>query len=250
MAHRIGALQRIPLLTPEEAESVHRTVLRVRDHWTAVDETGAAFTLGTASYLAGDDYERRAAKTNPLLEREFGWLYRRLMAALGATLRRAHEAPVRHEPAFGWPGFQILVVNDDGRDPRGLLGGAHWDWNFLNMNWNPPLAGELELDTFSSFTLPIVLPRAGSGLRVWETLTSAEVSAYAEEMGIRQWDAIAALVKNGAPAAFHGYEVGTLVVHSGHLVHQVPPWKRTPGDARITLQGHGLLHAGCWRIYW
>jgi hypothetical protein len=242
--------RRIPLLDVEETESVYRKILELTGTWTAVGEAGSSFTLGTASYLAGDDYEDRAAQTNGTLRETFGWLYERLSSALFPVLGEVHEAPVAFEPKFGLPGFQIIVVGDEMQDPRGILGGAHWDWNFLSLAWEPPLGDAFELDAFASFTLPIVLPRAGSGLRVWETLTSAEVSAYADEKGLRQWDAIAELVKAGYEPSFHPYKTGELIVHSGHLVHQVPPWQCARGDERITLQGHALLHEGRWRIYW
>jgi hypothetical protein len=241
---------RIRILDADEAARVEARVITLRSEWTRVGERGSAFALGTASYWAGDDYEERAARTNPRLRDAFGWLYERLVASLVPALRASRDSEVVFERRFGVPGFQILVVDDVAQDPRGLLGGAHWDWNFLNLDWEPALGDELELDGFASFTLPIVLPRAGSGLCVWETLTSAQVATYAQERELRQWDAIAELTRESAPPTFFPYAVGELVVHSGHLVHQVPPWTRAAGDVRITLQGHALHHDGRWRIYW
>ena len=47
------------------------------------------------------------------------------------------------------------------------------------------------------------------------------------------------------------HSIGTLVVHSGHQLHQIAGTKDgRPGDARITLQAHALRVDGEWVMYW
>jgi hypothetical protein len=42
-----------------------------------------------------------------------------------------------------------------------------------------------------------------------------------------------------------------MMLHSGHILHQIAPVAETdPEDERITLQGHGLYCAGTWFLYW
>ena len=42
-----------------------------------------------------------------------------------------------------------------------------------------------------------------------------------------------------------------MVVHSGHVLHQIAPISVVGGDdRRITLQGHGMWASGAWRLYW
>ena len=52
--------------------------------------------------------------------------------------------------------------------------------------------------------------------------------------------------------ALHPYAVGSGVIHSGHMVHQIANTSFAAGDARVTIQGHGAYSpsAGAWLIYW
>jgi hypothetical protein len=248
---QIVPFSRIPVLDAEAAARVLATVLAERDAWLQPDARRDAHVLGCGSYLAFEPvaYQRHRRTVDALLRDRFSDLYASVGAALTDVLSEVHAGPLVFPPDRALPGFQILRVGDDLGDPRGIFGGAHWDWNFLNVDWSPPLPEAIDLSTVASFTLPISLPRAGSGLKVWGTLSSAEVAAYADEHGIKHWDAIAALLP-AHHCELHPYRVGELVVHSGHLVHQVPPWERQAGDARITLQGHAIFHDRKWQIYW
>jgi hypothetical protein len=241
----------VPILTATEAAATAARVFELRREWRRVQPERDAYVLGTASYLAlrFAEYRALAATSNALLRSSFGELYERLFARLAPVLAAVHDGPLVVESAYGLPGFQILLVDEQHRDPRGLLGGAHWDWNFLHLEWQPSLPEELDLSQVASFTLAVQLPAAGGGLLVWGELTSAEVNELALERHLKQWEAVPALIEDKTPA-YHPYRTGDLVIHSGHLVHQVAPWKWSAGDARITLQGHGLFHDGAWHIYW
>lgn len=239
------------MLSSAECMSFCNRVFDLRAHWQRLDPACEAYALGAASYLAlgGDAYRARAAALNPVLAGAFADLHAALFEVLGPALRAAHDGPVGSGPGFALPGFQILLVGDDLADPRGNVAGPHWDWNFLTMPWEPPLPAELELSRFASFTLPLSLPAAGGGLLVWESVTSVDVDEHAASRDLRQWEATDELTSE-RPAVHHAYAVGTLVVHSGHVVHQIAPWELAAGDARVTLQGHALFHQGMWQVYW
>jgi len=52
-------------------------------------------------------------------------------------------------------------------------------------------------------------------------------------------------------ARHHAYQPGTLVLHSGHMLHQIAPVPSVePDDERIALQGHGIFYDGGWKLYW
>jgi len=89
-----------------------------------------------------------------------------------------------------------------------------------------------------SFTLPIKLPAAGSSLRVWPYCTyPADVHRLA---AVRQTD----------PEVVP-YHLGSAVVHSGHVLHQIGQTTLVqPDDLRITLQGHGLVVDNMLILYW
>ena len=46
------------------------------------------------------------------------------------------------------------------------------------------------------------------------------------------------------------YEPGSIVIHDGHVLHQIEAWPADEGVCRITMQGHGIFLAGKWHIYW
>ena len=107
------------------------------------------------------------------------------------------------------------------------------DWDgFKSVDFNRPI----------SFTLAVALPKYGGGLSVWDV--------WHEEMVGRSPEEIKALIKS-RERKHHAYRVGHMVLHSGHMVHQIAPMVNAqPDDERITLQGHGLLCDGTWRVYW
>jgi hypothetical protein len=239
------------LITPDEAARVRDVVYRLRSRWVERCPD-SSYTLGAASYLdcaLGVEYYReRAAATDPLLRSELGWLYDRLLTHLGQHLGRVKWSEL------SLPGFHIFVGAGDfvGTQQDNL----HWDWSFLSLPWNPPLRGRWRLDRFVSFTLPIALPRAGSGLEMWPSMCSPDVVELAAAAGQVDAPTMRALLNDGRtlrrPAEhFVPYSVGELVMHSGHIVHAIPQFdKLEPDDERITLQGHALLHRGAWRVFW
>lgn len=229
---------RIPLLAPDECDRAVERVEANRDAWTRRHPVFPFYTLGAASYLdAGfprEGYYRTAADLNPLLEREFGWLHRRVLAAVGEHV----GVPAAFAPRAALPGFHVFLAHEAFRRP---LGRIHFDLQFRDLEWDREL--EVDFTRPVSFTLAVRLPAAGAGLRTWN-LSKAEFDALGPEAP--------ETVDREHPAGYVAYRAGELVCHSGLLLHQIAPATDAmrPDDMRVTLQGHALLGSGtCW-VYW
>jgi hypothetical protein len=248
---RIAALQALPLLSQEEARLAVQTIRELRPFWHRLTNNHAGFQLGTASNrgLPPGEYARQAAETNPRLRASFSGLLERVRQALESTLQRRRKGPARFTEHHALPGFHVFEQEAAGQPFAPSVFGPHWDWNVYDVPWSPELPDDMALSEFASFTLPLELPSTGGGLHIWEHLFSSDVLAHVEEHQIPLDVATRRLAESRSPT-FHPYEVGTLYMHTGHEVHQVKPWDNQPGEARITLQGHGVFHEGVWWLYW
>lgn len=230
---------RIPLLSAEECARVLEQVQAHRAVWTQRYPGLPAYTLGAASYLDSgpgrrDAYYAKAAALNPLLEREFGWLYERLLGALGEHL----QARAAFEPRAARPGFHVFLAHEAFKRP---LGRIHFDLQFMTLDW--PEGERMDFSRPVSYTLAIRLPKCGAGLRTWE-------------IGEEEWDRMDSAARDrigreGSPD-YVPYREGTMVCHSGMLLHQIAPaaGDLRPDDMRVTLQGHALPGRSGYRLYW
>jgi hypothetical protein len=181
-------------------------------------------------------YFEKAARLNPVLEKNFGWLYAKLTRSLGEHL----GGECAFEPRAGRPGFHVFL-------PVPLfqrsLASIHVDLQYELLDWS----GHKQPDFSNpmSFTLSVVLPRRGGGLHTWDV-------PYEALRGLSR-DEIVRLVSS-RPPEFRPYASGGVVLHSGHTLHQIAPLPDIePGDARdarITLQGHAIRSDGTWWLYW
>lgn len=246
--HSTDELLRAMVLDAAAAAAAARTVFDLAAYWTPRDD--AAFhTLGAALYLDAPrdetlatfaiappqpaQYEQRMARTNPLLRAHFDALYTALAAALETLL----AAPVRYAEGRALPGFH--VYREHPRYARQANHVPHFDRQYDCIAW--PQAESIDFRRGLSFTLPLQLPVAGGGLRLWQVDLFDVLEAGRE----RARDIVAA-----APRRLHRYRVGELVCHGGHALHQIAAWDSRPGDVRLTLQGHGLFYDGAWQLYW
>lgn len=196
------------------------------------------YSLGAASYLdAGSGragYYARAAACNPQLERDFGWLYRKLRRALADRL----QAHVVFAPRAARPGFHIFLGHPAFRQP---LGRVHFDLQFHHLEW--PDGAEMDFSRPFSFTLAIRLPRSGAGLHLWD-------------IDKETWDAMSPAARNRTAEEisprYVRYRTGSMVCHSGMVLHRIAPATEDPQpeDMRVTLQGHALPGAGGYYVYW
>jgi hypothetical protein len=232
----------LQLLSTAECARVESQIKELRAHWIArglQSPASAFYTLGAASYL--DDpavYRGRAAELNPVLHGSFAWLHERVAEFLSARLR----APVSFAAGLALPGFHIWLAPAIFVTPSASV---HFDLQYRRA-W-PSDATGLDLTRPLSFTLPIRLPRRGGWLNVWD-VTYERFRRFADRIPGRVEAADLTVLLERMR---HPYTSGALAMHSGHLLHQIGEIDEVaPDDERITLQGHGLLQHGEWKLYW
>lgn len=230
-------ISELDFLTREEATNTLEKVRALKARW--IDRSHGFYpfyTLGANLYIdsSEDDesqYRRMAEEHNPILKENFQNLYDKLFA----LLQEAYKVPVTFVEGFAQPGFHIFLASKVFYEKGGS---THFDMQYQKIKW--PYAN-VDYDTPISFTVPISLPKAGAGLEYWD-ITQDMV----QKMSGAEFNKARAV-----PPHYFGYSLGKMVLHQGLILHQIAPTKEIhPGDARITLQGHGLLCDGALRLYW
>ncbi len=211
----------------------------LRPHW--LTRGLGYYTLGLATYLdviGSDDpqqtYFARLSEYNDLIRRNFGDLLDRIADAL-ATLT---GEPAHYDERVALPGFHVF--EDDGIATSSRPS-QHFDLQYREMSW-PFEIGPVE--QAMSFTLPVVLPRRGGALDVWD-ITEADMLRL-----VRQGRNSGELGES-LPPRRHEYRVGRMAVQLTPIMHRIAAVpERHPGDQRITLQGHGIRNGEGWVLYW
>ncbi|RZB13787.1 hypothetical protein StrepF001_42185 [Streptomyces sp. F001] len=215
------AVRRVTLLKPAACAEIAAQLDTVRSAW--VERGSAFFTVSAAAYLdaCGDgsyeSYWALARVGNRLLSSEFGDLLGQVRDAVSALV----EAPCSYAPSLAHPGFHIFLAESL---HSAMRDGFHLDLQFQYL----PVEATL-YSPCVTFTLPIETPRAGAGIEFCRPNS---------------------VDKRGAVTA-EPYLAGELLVHSGRTLHRRAHYPVSPGDRRITLQGHALrLEGGEWILYW
>lgn len=231
-------IRTIPLLSQEECEGIWAKLKSLRPLWTERGRGVVPFyTLGAACYLDHPErkkspYRNIEVEINPVLKLHFSSLLERVRNAFEEATNK--KASFEHLHAL--PGFHIFLYHPLFIKPQAHL---HFDLQQLQVKW--PYK-EVDKAHPLSFTLPITLPRCGSGLNYWDI-------SWFENRNRPEME-IEALAKS-TPMRFLPYNVGTMVIHSGQFLHQIAPCPgMTEEDTRVTLQGHALYCDGAWRLYW
>jgi len=226
------------LIDAAEAHHWRDLIHQLRQVWIVRDPELPFFTLGAAAYLdaafGSESYARFWSLYNPLLLQAFAPLYQKVCACLERHLGRT----VEWHPGAAVPGFHIFQAH-----PAfcGSGGKVHLDLQYENLCWDG--LEKPDWDSVFSFTLPLALPAAGSGLRWWPDITAP------------QWRSLSPAERERLTVPGTGdflpYQAGRIVMHSGHVVHQIAPARDFhPEDERITLQGHGLRSGNRFLCYW
>jgi hypothetical protein len=227
----------LQVLDGDECARAVAQVEALRESWLRRHPLLPFFTLGAAGYLDATasraNYESAAARGNPLLQAHFGWLLERVRGVLEDTL----DAPVAWPARAALPGFHIYLAHKVFEQP---IASIHCDSQYQLIDWSD--CGAPDFASTASFTLALELPRHGGGLNVWE-LHRREIAGLDEA-------AIAGRVK-AAARTYHPYSRGSMVLHSGDVMHQAAPGRDIgPDERRITLQGHCLRAGDRWYAYW
>jgi hypothetical protein len=229
----------IRLCSPAECERLVAEVHALRECWVRRGPDPCAFfSLGAASYCDDEvDYRRIASVCNPVLMENFGDLLDSVCSALARPL----DAPVRLADDLALPGFHIFSAPALSTTSRASI---HFDLQYERFE---PADAVRDFDQYISFTLPLRLPRCGSGLNLWPFTYQKVCAFHKETRSPLTIDDLAALTD----PVYVPYLPGVLVLHSGHQLHQIAPASRVdPDDERITLQGHGIWRSGGWHLYW
>ncbi len=232
------------LLSPEQCDEIYQKIASLSQYWLPRGSADSLFcTLGAASYLdcgdyidPEDTYWQKASRYNPLLLEHFGWLYTLVKEYLEIQLK----APVNYRSDVAYPGFHLWLAQ---AIPTLPVASMHFDLQYRHLTWKN--LDDIDFNNTFSFTLPIQLPASGGGLNLCDL-------NYVEYLDIRKnnqidWD----LISRFRECRYYPYQVGEIVMHSGHTMHQIAPSSIvTASDRRITLQGHGVHVNGTWQIYW
>ena len=169
---RSPQIMNLPLFSPAECDRAWDTIRALRKEWIGRHPSLPFYTLGATNYYdipdsddpsCHADYLDKVQQCNPSMERDLGWLYKRLAHALSLVLR----APVEYPGYLALPGFHIFEGHDGFgaiEDPDKLvqhvvffekLDGSpvHVDGAHLTVEWMDESAMDLERPI--SFTVPI-----------------------------------------------------------------------------------------------
>ncbi len=238
MLRRVSSLSSLgetDVLSLDECNEVSGTVLDLRQDWTVRSATGLFCTLGVNAYMdlahatdSNASYFEPARRTNEVLEQHFADSYARLLQVLEQQL----GLPTRFADDLARPGFHIWVGSAIPRRPGASM---HFDLQYERLLSRPEYSNA---SGTVSFTLPIRMPAAGSGLRIWPSCCYPEDVPRLAAAGQTEPEVV-------------DYHLGSAVVHSGHILHQIGSTSSVqPDDLRITLQGHGLVVDGQLVLYW
>jgi len=205
------------VLSAEQCQQIAQRVRELEHLW--VPRRGGLFhTLGASTYNDDPkDYPQFSFCTNSDLTRYFGGLMQYVADLFEEELRQK----VVFLPEVALMGFHIFK-----NECNGVEGHIHIDEPFKRIEWPMPV-----VDTFT-FTLPLELPSEG-GLNLYPTIDEEWFGKYDNEQPVEIPE-----------PTYVKYEVGTLYTHSGMIPHQIAnPVDMEANEARITLQGHGVVLA-------
>ncbi len=228
----------VNLLTSLECQRATATIHKLRQSWIAQKPGVPFYSLGSGSYfhaasgkLLDRNYHKLLQQYNPLLWKNFDWLYQ----SLADTLAKKLAAPICYADNLALPGFHIFLFHKAFEQSTAKM---HRDLQYRQHQWQE----EQENKQHISFTLSLALPKFGSGMNIWD-LHHQEV----DKLSQTEMESLA----QSRTKEFYPYQLGGLALHSGHFVHQIAPAKNIqPEDRRITLQGHGTCDRGIWYLYW
>ena len=229
-------MERMPLLGAADSLALAERVMGLKDWWIQRHPEGPFYTLGMASYMDATSAEAHARylayaeRLNPVIREAFGPLLQQVCDALAGRLGE----PVQLAEHQALPGFHIFLAHQAFAQPVARI---HCDLQHQLLDWG----GTVPEDNLS-FTLPVDLPATGGGMDVWPIEQADWLALAPPERKARLAE---------TPSAPVPYDTGTLVLHSGRMLHRIAA---TPGiregDRRITLQGHGARIDGHWHLYW
>ncbi|OGV27196.1 MAG: hypothetical protein A3F18_07220 [Legionellales bacterium RIFCSPHIGHO2_12_FULL_37_14] len=243
-----------PIISDHAAVEIVEQLLNLREKWSSIRPGFSV--LGTPLWLKGVPAGQIQA-TNCILQEHFGNLLEKINIGLAKVLGE----PIKSMEGFSLPGFHIFE-SLNGEDPIRPPVELHYDselWGEI-FGQDPKLSKKYNKKEFFnpeltlSFTLSLKLPKTGTGLYTWPTLNRDELISYANTLEVSRFATMACLLSQHK-REYIPYKIGHFITHNGQVVHWIPPMAISSetipvGEQRITLQGHGIKHAGVWEIFW
>ncbi|MGK0186197.1 MAG: hypothetical protein ACI9R3_001980 [Verrucomicrobiales bacterium] len=233
------ALDNAHVLDSEECTKLRQQIFDLREHWVQRHPQVPFYTLGTASYLDANggqyaSYLTKKEATNPILIDHFTWFYDRVLERASALL----NAPACYDDRLARPGFHVYLANPAFGQPVAKI---HCDLQYQSIDWTGFDVAKGDDEEHISFTISIRLPACGGGLNYWDV--DHQQAKDDPNAAKQKFDKDKPL--------FHPYEQGSMVIHSGKMIHQASIMKDVqPTDERITMQGHGIRMKDGWLLYW
>ena len=220
------------LFTPEEIAEVVTAVDAVpaelrHECWGTAAGKGMA-TIGEPLYRNRARlgyYTTRARAENRLLYKHFRLVHDRV----ATFFEDRYELPVVYAEELAVPGFHLFDFA-----AAGEYEGGGWHIDALERQVPSLFARRADITAVVNFTVPFVLPDGGSGMDL--------------EADVR-----------GAPPGHRGggqpitvpYRVGTMLFTETELLHRISGSRcLSPGQRRVTYQGHGVRLDGRWILFW
>jgi hypothetical protein len=254
----------IDIAEPDLCAAACREIYAQRPLWQAWRLNGQPtfYTLGAASYLdlgyalrSIDDY----LSTAGFLWQWAGEAVQTIVERVRCGLEHCLGAKVEFPSVLPPPGFHIFIGAAIPKTDCALnvsdCVSTHFDIQYNHIPWNRWYT-EVDFKKAISLTLALKLPAAGAGLTYWESITLESVNASLAGQGFADiYQGYQKLnipsVANATPSSTIPYHLGSMVVHSSHVLHQMAGVTGiSVSDERITFQGHGVLADGAWRFFW
>ena len=276
------AIGDVCIFTEEESNAIAKEVLSARDKWIKRGPSlsryfhvfyslGAASSTDAANSL--EEYQRLACRTNPWFDQHLPWVYNTIEKKLSDEI-----GSCKVERDLAYPGFHIFHIPRVLRFlPTSLIEKmtkmpvdkiapvVHYDLQhrFLSGHWRK--YGRFDFNRTLSFTIPVLIPDSGTGMNLFklDRVKSQEgksplFKSGGSELNYRlsdesiSTDSIKSLnMTEDSEKLSVEYRKGFCLYHTGKILHQANITRENmkPGEHRITIQGHGVMCDGAWRLY-
>lgn len=256
----------IECLNREQIEICSKTLNELERYYENLPEGFGFKTLGAATYLhfpedTGEKYNRIKNKINPILMKNFRWLYDILIIKISEELKE--ECVISEDINLAFPGFHIFYPHEK---CEYVSNPAHLDYQWMDhLDRLKQQFNDVDDNKFLTFTLSIKLPKNGAGLYYWDlpdynkqySFIEAEkivghilgeanniFATYGDYVPREQYEKVT------TPSVLK-YKEGYMTIFTQPILHQIMPFTTgwLPEDKRITLQGHGIKCDDIWRLY-
>jgi hypothetical protein len=226
-------LTEVSILNSSECRAVVVRIDSISDLWYRYPDQ-VFFTFGSPLYRNKNSYplyRTRADTDNILILQHFDELFFKVLAAL----QQYFSEPLHFYSDCAVPGFHVI---DARRTGFYAGGGGHYDISYKLKKWNE----EVDDGSNYSFTVPLELPNAGSGIDIWE---------FTEPLKDNDARFKRTELDTSANKFHFSYVLGNMIIFRGDYYHQIAPIKFSSNDTRrITLQGHCIRVGSRLVIYW